>query len=396
MIRLLIVDDSAFMRKALSQMVSEDEAIEVIGTARDGVEALEMIPELRPDLVTMDIEMPRMDGLTALRQIMATCPLPVLMVSSLTREGAEATIEALQAGAVDFIPKDASYFSLEIGKIKDELIHKIKSIDRARRLHPQARRPYRPHLPRPTGPTAPHDRHRPRSSARPIPRPAPTRPTQSTTPPPAVSARPAVHARRALAGFTPRLIAIGVSTGGPFALQEVITRLPAGFGVPICIVQHMPPHFTRSLADRLNMQSALRVVEAEAGMAVEAGTVYIAAGGKHLTFRLNRHGILLATPDTPQHTPHRPSADVLFESSATAYGGDVLGVVMTGMGHDGLAGAQHIKRAGGRILAQDEASCVVYGMPRAVVEAGLADGVAPLDGLPDLLTRIAGTPSPVG
>ncbi len=357
MINVLVVDDSAFMRKALSMMLESDPEIKVVDTARDGLDALEKVERLQPDVVTLDVEMPRMDGITALKRIMRDFPRPVLMVSSLTKEGAETTIEALQAGAVDFIPKQFSYVSLEITKIQEDLVAKVKTIARSRS------RLFR------------------RSAA-------------GTTPAAAAPVR--TPATAGLGASDARLIAIGISTGGPFALQHVVPALPAELPVPVVIVQHMPPHFTRSLADRLNTLSPLRVVEAEAGMRLEAGTVFIAPGGLHLTFRQGPGGsVLLATPTEPATTLHRPSVDVMFTSANETFSGRVLAAVMTGMGRDGLEGARLIKRSGGRLLAQDADSCVVYGMPRAVVEAGLADAVLPLDEIaPALVQAVARSSSP--
>jgi two-component system chemotaxis response regulator CheB len=350
MINVLVVDDSAFMRKALSMMLESDPEVRVVDTARDGLDALEKVQRLQPDVVTLDVEMPRMDGITALKHIMKDFPRPVLMVSSLTKEGAETTIEALQAGAVDFIPKQFSYVSLEITKIQEDLIAKVKTIARSRsRFFRRA------------GAGAP--------------------------------AAPPAAPRALLSYPEARLIAIGISTGGPFALQHVLPALPADLPVPVAIVQHMPPHFTRSLAERLNTLSRLRVVEAEPGMRLEPGLVVIAAGGRHLTFRAGPSGVTVATPDEPSTTLHRPSVDVMFQSANEAFGGRVLAAVMTGMGRDGLEGARLIKRAGGRLLAQDEPSCVVYGMPRAVVEAGLADAVLPLDSLAAALAHAVARPA---
>ncbi len=362
MIRILVVDDSAFMRKAISMMLEEDAEVQVVDTARDGLEAIEKVKRLRPDLVTMDIEMPRMDGITALKRIMKEHPVPVMMISSLTQQGAKATIEAMHAGAVDFIPKQMSYVSLEINKIKGELLTKVKSIARSRS------RLFR--------------RHEPvsRQSAAPV---AAAKPRPAT---PAASASAAAPFRYHGA----RLVAIGVSTGGPFALQKVIPALPADFALPVVIVQHMPPHFTKSLAERLDAMSALRVVEAAPGMRVEPGTVLIAPGGKHLTFRASKLGVITATPEEPKNLLHRPSVDVMFDSACKAYGGKVLATVMTGMGKDGLQGARHIKQFGGKVVAQNEASCVVYGMPRAIVEAGLADAVLSLEDLAEALTKAVG------
>ncbi len=342
MIRVLIVDDSAFMRKALSIMLEGDPEVKVVGTARDGLEAIEKVHALKPDIVTLDIEMPRMDGLTALRRIMREHPVPVIMVSSLTQEGAQATIEALEAGAVDFIPKQHAYVSIEISRIRAELLEKIKAIAKKRLFR----------VPR---------RHA----------------AQADT-------TPTLQFRDA------RAIAIGVSTGGPRALQQVIPTLPDDLPVPVLIVQHMPPHFTRSLAERLNSLSPLPVVEAEEGMVLQPGHVFLAPGGRHLVLRgRNGQPPLIQTPVEPA-TLHRPSVDVMFESVCQTFDGKVLAVVMTGMGRDGLEGARLIKQRGGKVIAQDEATCVVYGMPRAIVEAGLSDAVLPLELIGPTLARSLG------
>ena len=361
MIRVLVVDDSAFMRKAISMMLEEDAEVQVVETARDGLEAIEKVKRLRPDLVTMDIEMPRMDGITALKHIMKEHPVPVMMISSLTQKGAQATIEAMHAGAVDFIPKQMSFVSLEINKIKGELLAKVKSIARSRsRLFSRNRSGAS------SGATA-----RGTSSSR-----------QG-----GASVRRAGSNASAVRFPKAGLVAIGVSTGGPFALQKVIPALPGDFPVPIVVVQHMPPHFTRSLAERLDAMSTLRVAEAEPSMRLEPGTVLIAPGGRHLTLRRSKLGVITATPDEPSDLLHRPSVDVMFDSACKAYGGKVLALVMTGMGKDGLQGARHIKQFGGKVLAQNEATCVVYGMPKAVVDADLADATLPLEGLAEALTK---------
>ena len=346
MITVLVVDDSAFMRKAISMMLERDPEVRVVDTARDGQQALDKIQSLQPDVVTMDIEMPRMDGITALKRIMKEMPRPVLMISSLTKEGADATVKAMEAGAVGFIPKQHSRVSLEITKIENELAEKVKA---AAQSNVRA-------LQRSRG--------------------------QSTT----------STSRESFAFLRARLIAIGVSTGGPFALQQVIPELPADLPVPVAIVQHMPPRFTRSLAERLDTLSPLRVVEAEPGMPVEAGTVLIAPGGQHMTFRTAARAPIVRISDEPADTLHRPSVDVMFRSASEVFG-RVLGVVMTGMGKDGLDGAQAIKNGGGKIVTQDEDTSVVYGMPRAVANAGLTDLVLPMERIAPTLAEAVGSPS---
>lgn len=344
MISVLVVDDSAFMRKAISMMIDRDPEVHVVDTARDGHQAIEKTRELQPDVVTMDIEMPRLDGISALKQIMDEMPRPVLMISSLTKEGADATVKAMEAGAVGFIPKQHSRVSLEIKEIEQELIDKVKSAAR--------------------------------SNVGALRRALSSTPSSARQKPPSD-----FSFRRA------RLVAIGVSTGGPFALQQMVPALPADLPVPVAIVQHMPPRFTRSLANRLNAMTPLEVVEAEAGMSLTPGRVLIAAGGHHLTFRRGAQGPLAETPDEPEDALHRPSVDVMFNAACRMYQGRVLGVVMTGMGKDGLEGAQQIKSKGGKIIAQDESSSVVYGMPRAVTEANLADLVVPLDEMASTLAQ---------
>ncbi len=340
-IRVLVVDDSAFMRKAISMMLGDDPEIDVVGTARDGIDAIEKVKLLHPDLMTLDVEMPRMDGITALKKIMRENPLPVLMVSSLTVEGARATIDALSAGAVDFIPKQLSYVSLDITKIKGELISKVKAITRSR-----------------FGQFSTHLTNRIST----FPRPSQLK-TSGT-----------------------QIVTIGISTGGPFSLQKVIPSLPVDFPVPVAIVQHMPPQFTKSLAERLDSISRLEVCEAEDGMNLSSGKVYIAPGGLHMKFTRTGGLPKIVISKDPGDTLHRPSVDVMFSSANEVFGGRVLAAVMTGMGHDGLEGARLIKESGGRIIAQDEETSVVYGMPKSIVDAELADAVLPLDEIASALT----------
>ncbi len=351
MIRVLVVDDSAFMRKAIAMMLEEEPEITVVGTARDGLDAVNQVKRLKPDLVTMDVEMPRMDGIEAVRQIMATQPTPILMISSITKKGAQATIDALQAGAVDFISKELSFVSLEITNIRGELIAKAKAIAGARSRFARLR-------------TFTHKHIASKS----------------------IASAPSVGFERAQA------IVIGVSTGGPSALRAVVPHLPANFPLPVFIVQHMPPHFTTSLATRLDSLSSIRVVEAKGGEVAKAGHVYIAPGGKQLILQKRGADVILTTPDEP-HTLHRPSVDVMFGSAVNQYGGNLLGVIMTGMGNDGLEGARRIKQSGGRLLAQDEQTSVVYGMPRAVTRANLVDTVLPLDHLAGTIIKTIQQPS---
>jgi two-component system chemotaxis response regulator CheB len=341
MIKVLVVDDSAFMRKALTSILQEDPEIKVIGTARDGVEAIQMIQDLKPDIVTMDVEMPRMDGITALREIMQKCPVPVIMVSSLTTEGAKVTLEALEVGAVDFIPKNLAELSVNIVKIKGMLIEKIKTIGKRGII-----------------------------KRRPIAKPAETKIETPKVEIPKVR----VTTERKVG-----IVSIGTSTGGPKALQEIIPKLPKDFPVPIVIAQHMPPNFTKPFAERLDQLSHLSVKEAEEGETIKPGIVYIAPGRGHM--RLKRRGIetLVNISEDKEEFIYRPSVDALMLSVADCFPGRSLGVILTGMGNDGAKGCKKIKENGGRIFAQNEESCVVYGMPRAVIEAGIADKVVSLE-----------------
>jgi two-component system chemotaxis response regulator CheB len=356
-IKVLIVDDSAFMRKALSVMLEEDPNISIVATARDGVEGVEKVKQFKPDLVTMDIEMPRMDGLTALRDIMQENPTPVMMVSSLTSEGAQATLDALEMGAVDFIPKQLSYVSLDIVKIKEELIAKIKHI--AARKHILMAQ-FRTRLKPGTGKVPAV------GSATGAPVSVPTR-------------IPDRGSRRHTEEL--RIIAIGSSTGGPPALQAVIPKLPRDLPVGIVIAQHMPPTFTKSMADRLDGMSELTVREAADGEYVEPGHVLISPGGMHMTLRRVGSKARVIVSKEPEDTLYHPCVDLLLDSVAKTYGGTSVGIMLSGMGSNGVDGMRELKRQGGVVIAQNEATCVVYGMPRAVVEAKIADHVAPIDGV---------------
>lgn len=351
-IRVVVVDDSAFMRKSLSMMLESDDSISVIGTARDGIEGYELVKKEKPDIVTMDIEMPRMDGLTSLKKIMKDCPTSVLMVSSLTTEGAEATLKALEYGAVDFISKEMSFVSINIAKIKDDLIRKVKSIvlhkrsvERIKRIQTFSLR--------------------------------------------ATSTEIKTIQNKTIPLLDYKAITIGISTGGPLSLQKVIPKLSGKIVVPIFIVQHMPPHFTKSLADRLNSLSELEVKEAANGDVVQAGNVYIAPGGFHMLIKSgNPHSAVIKISEMPADTLHRPSVDVMVDSVVDFYGKRTLGIIMTGMGKDGLNGITKLKNLGGTCIAQDEESCVVYGMPKAIVDAGFADAVLSLEEIPKLLNKV--------
>ena len=363
-IRILVVDDSPFMRKSLQKMLEEAPDLRVVATARDGIDALEKIQEHKPDLVTLDIEMPRMDGLTCLKRIMAEHPLPVLMVSSLTQEGAQATLDALSLGALDFIPKESGFASLSILQIQHDLQEKVRRLATSPRFHKPAPPAFPAPSPGPSGTTSPA------AQAKPAPPPKPSAPTGTGL------------------GSSPMadLLVIGSSTGGPKALQDILPTLPANLPVPCLIVQHMPSTFTKPFADRLNGLCQVHVKEAEQGEPLKAGTVYIAPGGIHMTYGARGKGCIELSPE-PVSSLHRPSVDVLFMSVSELFRGQVLAGILTGMGADGAKGMEQLKRKGAHTLAESEESCVVYGMPRAAVERGCVDVIAPLSDIPGHLRR---------
>lgn len=335
------------MRKALASMLEKDPEIKVVATARDGQEGLEVIRKHNPDVITLDIEMPRMDGLTALKHIMMEMPKPVLMVSSLTVEGAEATLKAMELGAVDFIPKQLSKVSLDIVKIEEDLQAKVKQIAR-RKFRPPT--PYkRPCVSTSTAPCPPAETEHRREFVRPS------------------------------GALVRDLVAIGVSTGGPPAVQKVLSALPKDFPASIVIAQHMPAAFTGPFAKRLDGVCQVSVKEAETGDRLAPGQVFIAPGGKHLKLHQKVSRVEIEITSEPAEALYKPSANVLVGSAADAVGKRALGVILTGMGSDGLEGVKVLKQKGGRALAQSDASCVVYGMPKAIVDAGLADEIVDID-----------------
>ncbi|HTO72917.1 MAG TPA: chemotaxis response regulator protein-glutamate methylesterase [Gemmatimonadales bacterium] len=339
-IRVLVVDDSVVVRRLVSDALKADSRLEVVGVAANGRIGLQKIPQVNPDVVTMDIEMPVLDGLATLKELRRTWPrLPVIMFSTLTERGAEATLEALSLGASDYVTKPANVGSVSLAqeRIRDELVPRILALSG------------KVVLPMPSRPA-----------------PAPAAPVRVVRP---LVARPE--------GVD--VVAIGVSTGGPNALAKVLPALPAEFPVPIVIVQHMPPLFTKFLADRLSSASHLKVQEGRAGAVLEPGTVWIAPGNYHMVVERTGDTVRLAMNQEPQENSCRPSVDVLFRSVAEAYGSRSLSVVLTGMGQDGLRGAQLLVDAGAAVLAQDEATSVVWGMPGFIANAGLASAVLPID-----------------
>jgi two-component system chemotaxis response regulator CheB len=345
-IRVLVVDDSTVMRRLLSDALASDPELEIVGTAPNGRIALEKLPQLNPDVVTLDIEMPVMSGLDVLPELRKNYPkLPVIMFSTLTQKGAINTLNALSLGASDYVTKPSNVGSVVAGMaaIREQLIPKIKALCLARR----------PYI-------------------------SPMRCRQATPFPGYRS-----PARKL------SLVAIGVSTGGPNALTSLLQQLPADFPEPIVIVQHMPPVFTRYLAERLNAVSPLRVFEAKGGELLGPGVVCVAPGDFHLAISRTSHGLVTRLHQSPPENSCRPAVDVLFRSVAEVAGAESLGLVLTGMGQDGLRGCEAIRQAGGRVLAQDAASSVVWGMPGAVFNAGLAEKLLPLDEIPYELNRLA-------
>ncbi|MFZ5808889.1 MAG: protein-glutamate methylesterase/protein-glutamine glutaminase [Chloroflexota bacterium] len=340
-IRILVVDDSAFMRYTLARRLSEIEGFHVIGSAHDGNEALELTKALKPDVITLDVEMPHMDGLTTLRQIMTVRPTPVIMVSSLTTEGARETIQALTWGAVDFIAKPASKANIEV--IVEELTSKIRRAARAR-VYPMM------------SSALPKDQNvQPQS-------PKKTRPRRETD----------------------KVVVIGASTGGPRALQTVVSQLNPNMPAAFLIVQHMPVGFTRSLAERLNAVSELAVKEAEPGDTLENGRALVAPGGFHMI--LDTDGRIALNQNPTVHGV-RPAIDVTLLSAAQHFGKACVAVILTGMGRDGTNGASLVHSLGGKVIAEDESTCVVWGMPRSVTEAGAADEIVPLPEVHQAIAR---------
>ncbi len=333
-IRVLIVDDSAYVRKVVRQILSRSPFIEVVGAARDGEEALQMVEELKPDVVTLDLIMPNLDGVGFLKKQMAKKPIPVVILS-IASDTSELALRALDAGAIDFVQKPTALATERIYEIADEIVEKIKVASKV--------------------------------------------PMKQITPYIEPKEVPQVSIEKEKAENAD-IVVIGISTGGPQALRFLMPQIPGDFPVPIAVVIHMPVGYTEAFAKKLDEVSPLNVTEAKEGDVVEKGRVFIAPAGRHLTFKRRPDGVVVAHLDLrPFDTLHKPSVDVLFRSAAEVYKNRVVGVVMTGMGSDGKEGAAWIKSQGGKVLTEAEESCIVYGMPRSVVEAGLSDGSYPLD-----------------
>lgn len=341
-IRVLVVDDSAYIRKVVSEMLSRDPLIQVVGTARNGRDALEKVQALQPDVVTLDLIMPELDGIGFLKEQMRRRVLPIIVVS-IASENGELVVQAMENGAVDFVQKPTALASERVYEIQEDLIAKVKT---AANIEP-ARIP------------------------------------TSISIPSAPVAAPAERAGKVDA------VVLGISTGGPQALAQLIPALPGDLPVPMAVVLHMPPGYTALFAARLNEISRVEVIEAAEGDEMHPGRVLLAPAGQHLTLRRTPENRVVAALNLrPLDTPHRPSVDVLFKSAAEVYGSRLLGIVMTGMGNDGTSGAAWIKSQGGTVIAEARESCVVYGMPRSVVEAGLADFSVPLQGMAEAILKM--------
>lgn len=426
-LKVLIVDDSTFFRKRLTEIIKGDPAFEVVGEAKDGKEGVELTQKLRPDVITMDVEMPVMDGITAVKEIMTKCPTPILMFSSLTFEGANSTFKALEAGAVDFMPKNFD----DIAHKREDALNNLRSAIKAVARSHIRRAPARPSTTTTstTSAAAPSARPGLSTPSSTLSRPSATTSTATTSrfgstpaaPGSAATAASAAGARNdfdkiynsisgvnqgkpaaaiqfsfgnakgvstnfKVSGKPHDLIAIGSSTGGPIALQNIIPKLPR-MNVPIVIVQHMPASFTTTFAARLNNMSQNNVVEAQEGMVLEPGTVYIAPGGQQMIFERGvgktKIRILPADPRVVYH----PCVDVSFASLSQIYNSSLLAMILTGMGSDGCEGCRMLKKNGSVIWAQNEDTCVVYGMPQAIVNAGLADQILPLEKFADCIIQ---------
>lgn len=370
-IRVLVVDDSAFMRKVITDMIHLQKEIEVIDTAKNGQEAIEKINKLNPDVVTLDIEMPVMDGLTALEKIMESNPLPIIMLSSLTKEGADATIRSLELGAVDFITKPSSVFKINTEDVRNELLSKIimaskismKSKSYSKKI-PDFKKEKEDVMTKSNSRAA-----------------LDTGLTSSD-----YGGRKGVGGNR-----IDKIVAIGTSTGGPRALQSVIPKIPGNLNASFLVVQHMPPGFTKSLAERMNTLSELNVKEAEHGDVLKPGWVYIAPGDYHLKLKRTGQDYTIQLTQDDLVSGHRPSVDAMMYSIADLRINNVVGVIMTGMGADGAKGLARVKQDNkGFVIAQDEDSCVVFGMPKSTIQLGVVDRVVTLTDIANEIVRAVG------
>ncbi|WP_370166462.1 chemotaxis response regulator protein-glutamate methylesterase [Marisediminitalea sp.] len=368
--KVLVVDDSSFYRRRVKDILNEDRSLDVVGEAKNGREAIELIKKLRPDVVTMDVEMPVMDGISAVRRIMDECPVPVIMFSSLTHQGAKATLDALDAGAVDFLPKRFEEIAKDRSDAATILRTKVRLLARRTPLSTQ-RRP----LTTPSSITS--RRPVPSTPSRTLPNNAPKASflrSSSLLAGRNEQVEPQIVSQVRRSGKRYRCLAIGASTGGPVALQKVLSVLPESFAYPIFLVQHMPGTFTKAFAERLNQHCQIRVKEAEHGDVVQNGWAYLAPGGKQMTVdKSSGQPKIVITESDASDIGYKPSVDTTFNSLSKIYGGDTLAIILTGMGADGREGCRTLKGLGAKVWAQDQASSVVYGMPQAVTVDKLAE-----------------------
>lgn len=400
-VKVLIVDDSGFFRHRIEEMLRDDARLQVVGTAVNGKEAVDQVKRLKPDVVTMDVEMPQMNGIEAVRIIMREAPTNVLMLSSLTHEGARVTLQALEAGAADYLPKDIRAWMDKNSGVRGQLIDRLVALGRTRRFrqssalersYPGREQKGTTMVFRPEGTTP---ARRPRTPTRPsAPAVSSSAGAEARRPaaPAAAPARPAVAGDPATTPASRvqfpdcKLVVIGASTGGPAALQKVLTQLPANYPYPVLLVQHMPKTFTQVFAERLNQQCRIRVKEAEDGDRLEPGLALLAPGGLQMMLDpRQKDRVRILTGD--ERLTYKPSVDVTYASAAKTYANKVLGVILTGMGSDGCDGARLLKQAGATMWAQNRDSCTIYGMPQAVVNAGLADAILELDDVGPLLAQ---------
>lgn len=350
--KVVVIDDSAFMRRVISDIINSDERLEVVGTAINGKEGLKIINELSPDVITLDIQMPVMNGLEMLKVLQKDHSIPVVMLSTLVKEGAKETIQALELGAFDFIAKPDNIYSMSTSDVREKLIEKVVAASKAKT---QTVKAYKPTIKKALTFESPSEKR--------VKRPQDVK----------------------------HLVAIGTSTGGPRALQYVIPYLPEDLNAGVVVVQHMPPGFTKSLSDRLNQLSKVYVKEAEHGDVITNGSVYIAPGDRHLEVVQEGKALTIRLTDDPPYGGHKPAVDVMMNSISKINNIDLTGVIMTGMGSDGAKGmAEVVNQRKMHIIAQDEASCVVYGMPKSVVERGLADEVVTLETIANSIIKKSG------